>query len=96
MSAPDDLSRALSLSRAELADAPIAAVLMRALAASGDDPLEGVLVALRSDVEVAARLSEGAGHRDVAVSLDGIGRRLDAAIELRRRELRPKTGRNAR
>jgi hypothetical protein len=46
-----------------------------------------VLHAIRSDVEVAARLASEAGELDVANAIDGLGRRLDVAVELRRREL---------
>jgi hypothetical protein len=85
--------RALALDREELADAPLADVLLRGLGLASDDALEGVLSALAAEVEVAASLASEAGHLAVANALDGMGRRLDVAIEIRRRELRTRTRR---
>ena len=77
---------AMALGRKDLADAPLVSVLLRGLGLCNDDPLEGVLAALRSEVEVFARGAEHGGALDTANALNGIGRRLDVCVELRRRE----------
>ncbi len=62
-------------------------MLLRGLSVASDDALEGVLAALRSEVEAFARLAESGGRVDIANALDGLGRRLDVCVEIRRREM---------
>ncbi len=65
------------------------ALLLRALAGEHpDDAVQGVLTQLKADVVAVAELADEGGRPVLAAPLRGICRRLDVAIELRRRERR--------
>jgi hypothetical protein len=73
---------------ANLSEAPLAAVLLYALALDDEDPALGVLLGARRELGLIASLVEviqsGIDFDFTALVpvLEGIGRRLDAAIEL--------------
>lgn len=72
----------------ELPEASLAEVLLYGLTLDDDNPALGVLLAVRREIGVVAALAEnGQYHADfdlgeLAPVLEGIGRRLDVAIEL--------------
>jgi len=69
-----------------LHDAPLVDVLLHGLVGSDEDTVDALLAGVRADLDVVARLAGDAGQLAVAQSLDGLRHRIEAAIELRRRE----------
>ena len=63
-----------------------AALLLRALAPSGEDAVNDILAAVVTDLDVCARLAEATEQRSLSCTIDGVARRLRLAIALRRRE----------
>jgi hypothetical protein len=92
VSARQDMRRLRkAMGATSLENAPVEALLLHAVTAPSDDPLEGLLGAMLIDARAAAMLAEGA-EQVVAEALEGFVRRLETGVELRRRELLSRSG----
>lgn len=80
-----------------LAEAPLAAVLLYGLTLDDDDPALGVLLGARRELGLLATLAESTPSgidynlADFVPVLEGIGRRIEVAIELLTRAKRAST-----